>query len=135
MRIRFLGSGDAFGSGGRLNTCFHVGSGAGDGSGAFLIDCGATALPAMKAAGIDRNGIDTILITHFPGDHFGGVPFFILDAQFFATRTAPLTIAGPQGLRDWYARALEPAFNGSCVPPRKSELSRVKRGEGRGRPE
>jgi len=27
MRIQFLGSGDAFGSGGRFNTCFHVTTG------------------------------------------------------------------------------------------------------------
>mgnify|MGYP003700590885 CR=1 FL=1 len=129
MKVRFLGSGDAFGSGGRLNTCFHVTSGAGT----FLIDCGATALPAMRAAGIDRNAIDTILITHFHADHFGGVPFFILDAQFFAKRTAPLTIAGPEGLRDWYVRALETAFPGSSSTRQKFELSLVELEEGSAR--
>lgn len=127
MRVRFLGSGDAFGSGGRLNTCFHVSAG----DRAFLIDCGATALPAMKAAGVDRNAIDTILITHFHADHFGGVPFFILDAQFFARRTAPLTIAGPEGLREWYVRALETAFPGSSSTRQRFELSLVELGEGR----
>jgi ribonuclease BN (tRNA processing enzyme) len=127
IRIRFLGSGDAFGSGGRLNTCFHVE----DGGRAFLIDCGATALPAMKAAGIDRNAIDTILITHFHADHFGGVPFFVLDAQFFARRTAPLTIAGPEGLRDWYVRVLETAFPGSSGTRQKFELSLVELEAGR----
>lgn len=127
MQVRFLGSGDAFGSGGRLNTCFHVTAG----GRVFLIDCGATALPAMKAAGIDRNGIDTILITHYHGDHFGGVPFFILDAQFLAKRTAPLTIAGPEGLRDWYGRALETAFPGSSGTRQKFELRLVELEAGR----
>ena len=121
MKVRFLGSGDAFGSGGRLNTCFHVST---DGR-SFLVDCGATALPAMKAAGIDRNAIDTILVTHFHADHFGGVPFFVLDAQFFAKRTAPLTVAGPEGLRDWYVRALETAFPGSSATRQKFQLSLV----------
>ena len=70
MQLRFVGCGDAFGSGGRLNTCFHV---TGDAAN-FLIDCGATALPAMKRLGIVGNDVDLILITHFHGDHFAGLP-------------------------------------------------------------
>jgi ribonuclease BN (tRNA processing enzyme) len=90
MQVRFIGCGDAFGSGGRFNTCFHVtGGGA-----SFLIDCGASSLIAMKRFGVDRNGIESILITHFHGDHFGGIPYFMLDAQFFSKRVTPLTIAG-----------------------------------------
>ena len=42
MQLRFVGCGDAFGSGGRLNTCFHVSGREAN----FLIDCGASALPA-----------------------------------------------------------------------------------------
>lgn len=91
MRLQFIGSGDAFGSGGRFNTCFHVQGAKSN----FLIDCGASALVAMKGLKIDRNAIDLILLTHFHLDHFGGVPFFILDAQLVAKRGRPLTIAGP----------------------------------------
>ena len=93
MQLRFVGCGDAFGSGGRLNTCFHVSGREAN----FLIDCGASALPALKRLEIDRNEIDLILITHFHGDHFAGLPFVLLDAQF-SRRTRPLTIAGPQGI-------------------------------------
>jgi len=78
MQVRFVGCGDALGSGGRFNTCFHI-------TGArinFLIDCGASTLPSLKRLGIARDGIDLILITHFHGDHFGGLPFLLLDAQF-----------------------------------------------------
>ena len=78
MQLQFVGSGDAFGSGGRFNTCFHVVGAETN----FLIDCGASSLIAMNRLGIDRNGIDFILLTHFHADHSGGVPFFILDAQF-----------------------------------------------------
>jgi ribonuclease BN (tRNA processing enzyme) len=119
MRVHFVGCGDAFGSGGRFNTCFHV-------SGArtnFLIDCGATSLVALKRANVDRNEIDLILVTHFHADHFGGVPFFILDAQFFAKRGRPLTIAGPAGLKEFYIRAMETAFPGSSKVQQKFELS------------
>ena len=85
MQLQFVGSGDAFGSGGRFNTCFHVVGAETN----FLIDCGASSLIAMNRLGIDRNGIDLILLTHFHADHSGGVPFFILDAQFPARRTRP----------------------------------------------
>ena len=110
MQLRFIGCGDAFGSGGRFNTCFHL-------TGAetnVLIDCGASSLIALKAQAIPCNDIEAILITHFHADHFGGLPFFILDAQFFAKRMAPLVIAGPPGLRDWYARVLDTAFPGAA---------------------
>jgi len=71
----------------------------------------------MKRLGIDRNAVDTILITHFHGDHFGGVPFFILDAQLIAKRTRPLLIAGPPGLEGWFQRAMSAAFPGERQLP------------------
>jgi len=118
LNLRFVGCGDAFGSGGRFNTCFHLTGSATN----LLIDCGASSLVAMKRLGIDRNAITTILLTHFHADHFGGVPFFMLDAQFFAKRREPLTLVGPPGLAEWYERAMECAFPGSAHAPRKFEL-------------
>ena len=109
MRIQFLGCGDAFGSGGRFNTCFHV---VGDHVN-FLIDCGATSLVAMKKFSIDRNAVDTILLTHFHADHVGGIPFFMVEAQL-TKRDQPLTIAGPPGLAKWFGRAMEIAFPGAA---------------------
>ena len=121
MQVQFIGCGDAFGTGGRLNTCFHL-TGAHCNS---LIDCGASSLIGLKRCGIDRNAIDTILVTHFHADHFGGIPFFILDAQFAAKRTRPLLIAGPPGLPAWYARWMETAFAGSSKTPQKFPVSLV----------
>ena len=119
MRLQFIGSGDAFGSGGRFNTCFHV---SGDRT-SFLIDCGASSLVALKARSIALNAIQTVFVTHFHADHFGGIPFFMLDAQFFSKRNAPLTIIGPPGLREWYARVMETAFPGSSATTPRFELS------------
>jgi hypothetical protein len=45
MRLQFLGSGDAFGSGGRFNTCFHLERPA---DGNVLIDCGASSMVAIR---------------------------------------------------------------------------------------
>ncbi len=70
MRVHFAGSGDAFGSGGRCQTCIHV-SGGGR---VLLVDCGATSLAALKAQGLDPGAVDAVAVTHLHGDHFGGLP-------------------------------------------------------------
>lgn len=121
LSLKFIGCGDAFGSGGRFNTCFHL---FGDHTN-VLIDCGASSLVAMKRLGTDRNAITTIVVTHFHADHFGGIPFFILDAQFFSKRREPLTIVGPVGLEAWYARVMETAFPGSSQASQKFALHLV----------
>jgi ribonuclease BN (tRNA processing enzyme) len=120
MKLQFVGCGDAFGSGGRQNTCFHV-TGC---SANFLIDCGATALPALKRLGVARNDIELILITHFHGDHFAGLPFFLLDAQF-SHRSRPLVIAGPQGIETRLAQVMEALFEHSSATKQKFDLSVV----------
>jgi ribonuclease BN (tRNA processing enzyme) len=111
MDVQFLGCGDAFGSGGRFNTCFRVTTGAG----AFLIDCGASSLIAMRKFGVDPNSVETVFISHLHLDHCGGLPFMIVDGQFQSRRGAPLTIAGPVGLRDDLTRAMEFCFPGSSA--------------------
>jgi ribonuclease BN (tRNA processing enzyme) len=118
MRVQFVGCGDAFGSGGRQNTCFHV-TGI---SINFLIDCGASSLPALKHCNIARNDIDLILITHFHGDHFAGLPFFLLDAQF-SRRTRPLVIAGPEGIEARFTQVMEALFEHSSKTQQRFELS------------
>jgi ribonuclease BN (tRNA processing enzyme) len=121
MELRVLGCGDAFGSGGRFNTCFHVEAS----STRFLIDCGASALIAMRCFGVDPNRIETVFLTHLHGDHFGGLPFLILDAQLVSRRTAPLTIAGPPGLRDRLPALMEVMFPGSSRVEREFALHLV----------
>jgi len=121
LKLQFVGCGDAFGSGGRFNTCFHL---TGESTN-LLIDCGASSLIALKQLGIDRNAIQAIVVTHFHADHFGGIPFFILDAQFFSKRTQPLTIFGPPGLPEWYERVMETGFPGSSRARQKFELTLV----------
>ena len=120
MQLQFVGCGDAFGSGGRANTCFHVTGNSIN----FLIDCGASSLPALKRLNIARNDIDLILITHFHGDHFAGLPFLLLDAQF-GRRSPPLVIAGPAGIETRLPQAMEVMFEHSSRTKQKFELSIV----------
>lgn len=120
MQLQFVGCGDALGSGGRLNTCFHI---TGDNVN-FLIDCGASSLPGLKRLGIVRDEIDLILITHFHGDHFGGLPFLLLDAQF-TRRSRPLVIAGPAGIETKLAQLMETLFEHSSKTRPRFDLSVV----------
>ena len=110
MHLQFVGCGDAFGSGGRFNTCFHlVASGVN-----ALIDCGASSLVSMNQLEIDRNRIETIFISHFHADHVGGLPFFLLEANYILKREAPLTIVGPPNLKTRYADIMEAEFPGTA---------------------
>jgi ribonuclease BN (tRNA processing enzyme) len=115
IQVRFLGSGDAFGSGGRLQTCICIRAP----TSTFLIDCGASSLIAMRRYGVAPNNIDMILLSHLHGDHFGGIPFFVLDAQLISKRSRPLVIAGPPGTQRRVAEAMEIFFPGSSQVPRK----------------
>ena len=106
MRLTIVGSGDAFGSGGRSNTCFWLETA----KATLVVDFGASALPALKALALDPNRIDAIVLSHLHGDHFGGLPFLLLDGQFLSRREKPLLIAGPPGTRARLNAALEALF-------------------------
>ena len=95
MKLTVVGCGDAFGSGGRLQTCYHVRAG----PTRFLIDCGATALIGLQRLGHRSQPVATIFISHLHGDHFAGLVWWLLHAQHVAKRTTPLTVVGPRGHR------------------------------------
>ena len=109
MQLQFVGCGDAFGSGGRFNTCFHL---VGKHINA-LIDCGASSLVSMNKLAIDRNEIEVIFLTHFHEDHVGGLPFFMLEANYVLKRKRALTVVGPPSLTSRYEGIMEAAFPGS----------------------
>jgi ribonuclease BN (tRNA processing enzyme) len=95
MQVKFLGSGDAFGSGGRYNACFLLETT----ERRYLIDCGASSMIALRKFEIDPNTIDAIFVSHFDIDHFGGAPLLAMEGHLLGERTRPLSIAGPVGLR------------------------------------
>ncbi len=92
--VTFIGTSDAFGAGGRRQSAIFV-----RGSyGGMLLDCGGTTCTGLAALGIDREEIETILVSHFHGDHFGGIPLLLLAAQYEDLRKKPLRIGGPPGI-------------------------------------
>ncbi|MEZ5851242.1 MAG: MBL fold metallo-hydrolase [Hyphomicrobiaceae bacterium] len=113
MKLTVLGCGDAFGSGGRLQTCYHVDCG----DHRFLIDCGATSIIGLNRQGLDPNAIGTIFISHLHGDHFAGLVWWLLHSQHVAKRTLPLHIVGPVGIEARFKAAAEALFPGSTGVP------------------
>ncbi len=110
VTVTFAGSGDAFGSGGRHQACIHL-RGPG-GAAPVLLDCGATSQPALRRCGLDPGEIAAVFVSHLHGDHFGGIPFLILDGQF-AGRASPLAVVGPPGTARRLAGLMEDMFPGS----------------------
>lgn len=126
ITARFIGTGDAFGSGGRLQTCILV-----DAPGIrFAIDFGATSLVGLRKQDIDPNSIDAILLTHLHGDHCGGIPFLLLDAMLGAKRTAPLAILGPRNTQAHLRQLQDSLFPGSDVMEPKFALDYTEIGPG-----
>lgn len=92
--VVFIGTSDAFGAGGRRQSAV-LSRGR---RGSVLIDCGTTTNSGFAELGIERSEIDAIVVSHFHADHFGGVPLFVLAAQYVDLRREPLVIAGPPGI-------------------------------------
>jgi ribonuclease BN (tRNA processing enzyme) len=111
MQLTILGSGDAFGSGGRFHTCFRLANA----QRTVLIDCGASTSVALRVHNVDPETIDGIILSHLHGDHFGGIPLFLIDAQYMTRRDRPLVIAGPPGSRERINTAVEAFFPGSLA--------------------
>lgn len=100
-RLRFVGTGDAVGSGGRFQPCLAL-----DGPDQIiLLDCGGTSLTALQAQGIDPLRVVGVVLTRLRADHAGGVPFLIQHGRLHQRR-APLVIWGPAGTERWLEQAL-----------------------------
>ncbi|WP_026606985.1 MBL fold metallo-hydrolase [Methylocapsa acidiphila] len=106
MKITIVGCGDAFGTGGLAHTCFRVDS---KGS-STIVDFGASSISSWKRLGFRFDDVDAVVISHLHGDHFGGLPFLLLDCQFVERRTKPLLLIGPPGLGQRLDSALQSSF-------------------------
>ena len=92
--VVFIGTSDAFGAGGRRQSAVFV---RGE-RGGMLLDCGGTTNTGLAQLGLPRDEVDVILISHFHGDHFGGIPAFLYGSLYEDQRKHPLEIIGPPGV-------------------------------------
>src|SRR5580704_14440775 len=114
LELTILGSGDAFASHGRFQSAYII-----DSPGCrILMEVGPTSLCAMKRMNFKPADIDIVVISHLHGDHFGGMPFLLLEYLYESPRRKPLTIVGPRRLEERVWRLFRTMFPGP-----KPELS------------
>ena len=118
VQLTFLGTGDAFASHGRFQSGYFI---KGDGY-QILMEAGPTVLCAMKRLGIAAADIDVLLISHLHGDHYGGLPFLLLEYLWESPRRKPLKIAGPPHLEERTWRLFNTMF-----PFSSGDLERLRR--------
>lgn len=108
MEVIFLGTGNAFASGGRNAMAILLRT---EGFG-VLLDCGPTTLVALKQAPLSPSDVDLVLLSHHHGDHFAGVPFLLCHERYVGKREKPLGIYGPPGTADLLAKTTRLLFPG-----------------------
>ena len=116
LEVRFLGTGDACGSGGRRQAAIFVraiGSRLG-----ILLDAGPGCHAALRAEGLSSDDLGAVVLSHFHGDHYGGFPFLELDALRNG-RTEALLVLAPPGARERLAALRECLY--SNLPVRFAE--------------
>ncbi|PRX35107.1 Ribonuclease BN, tRNA processing enzyme [Meinhardsimonia xiamenensis] len=94
VRLTVLGCGDAFSDGGRMTSAYLVE----DRAGRLMLDFGLTALTSLQRAGIAPDSVETIVLSHLHGDHFGALPVLLLWREFHGDPAHPLTVIGPPGM-------------------------------------
>ena len=68
----------------------------------LLFDCGEGTQAAAMKAGVGLSRLEAICLTHYHGDHVFGLPG-LLQTIACQGRTAPLLLAGPKGLEQFWA--------------------------------
>ena len=117
VELSFLGTGDAFANGGRFQSGYLL-----EAHGyRILMEAGPTVLCAMKRMKVDPAELDLILISHLHGDHFGGLPFVILEYLFESPPQRQITVAGPRYLEERTWRLFHTMF-----PYSRGDLERLR---------
>jgi len=111
-KITFIGTGDAFHSGGRAHSCYLIETVSGQ---FLLVDAGATALYRMQKMELSTDLLDGILFTHFHGDHISGLPFLLMEMDIVKRRKKELLLMGPRGIDEEWGKWLDLFYPGHVL--------------------
>jgi ribonuclease BN (tRNA processing enzyme) len=117
IKLTFLGTGDAFASGGRFQAGYLIENH----RTRVLLEAGPNILCAMKRRGVAPAELDYICISHLHGDHFGGLPFLFLEYLWERAPRKPVVIAGPRHLEERAWRLFRTMF-----PNSSGDIERVR---------
>ena len=108
LEFEFLGTGNAFLPQGRLHSLLLI-------ERKLLIDCPPTSLFSLRRRGISPTDINTLMITHWHGDHIFGFPFFELERKYISDRDGlkKLNFYSPIGGKERMLKLCELAYPGS----------------------
>ena len=74
------------------------------GSERLLFDCGEGTQRQLQRSAIGLPDLQEIFLTHFHADHFLGLPGMLKTFALRGRDDVPLTVYGPTGLRELFAR-------------------------------
>lgn len=112
--LTVVGSGTVVPEGDRGGSCSHMEAG----GVRLLVDCGPGAAGSMARHGVPWDRLTHLALTHFHGDHVGGLPalFFAFKHAVRPPREEPLEVLGPVGT-DRLFRKLSDALGGYVTDP------------------
>ncbi len=99
MEVKILGVGGFENEGLPFNSCLVDGH--------LLVEAPPDILQSLMRENVALCDIDTIVITHFHGDHCFGLPFLLFNLYLTRNKgqggreAAPLKLIAPSGLREW----------------------------------
>jgi ribonuclease BN (tRNA processing enzyme) len=122
VTVTLLGTGDAFSSYGRAQAGYLIDV---PGNGGILLEAGPAVLTTLKQNGRTTNDFDYLIVSHLHGDHFGGLPFLLLEYMFETRRKKVLTIAGPPNLEERTLRMMATMFAHYAIDKLRPKLKWV----------
>ncbi|MDA3862910.1 MAG: ribonuclease Z [Deltaproteobacteria bacterium] len=112
MKIHFLGTGNAS----NMSAKGHQSILCQTKDSHFFVDFGPTALLNSFRFNLNINEISHLFLTHFHGDHSGGIPYLLLYHRDILQRQTPFYFYGPAGIEKYLRNLIEANYPGTEFP-------------------
>jgi len=106
VSVTVLGSGDAFATAGRSQSGYLIRAK----DACILMDAGPDLLGSLKRKNLAPADIDIVVISHLHGDHYGGLPFLMLEYMYESPPERMIHVVGPRNLESRSYRMMKLAY-------------------------